>query len=170
MTAATAQIMGRPQKEIDEEQVRALAMIQCTLEEMAFVLGCSVDTIERRFADIVEVGKGQGRMSLRRMQWASAKNGSVTMQIFLGKNLLGQREMAKIEHEMKDGKGLALADEYDYSQLSLEELKKLEELTGKAVRRPPMLPDVPAGAVEVKAITNGSSGNGSNGNGTHVDG
>ena len=35
------------------------------------------------------------KMRLRQLQWKSAENGNVTMQIFLGKNILGQQD--KIE-------------------------------------------------------------------------
>jgi hypothetical protein len=164
MTEPSGAVRGRPQKDIDPEQVRALAAIHCTLAEIGAVLDCSVDTLERHFADIIEKGKQQGRMSLRREQWKAARAGNVTMLIWLGKNLLQQRDVMQLDVASKDGKGLAVTEEYDYSQLGVEELRQLEELTRKALRRPAGMPDVPPGSVEVKAITNGA--NGSNGNGT----
>jgi hypothetical protein len=42
----------------------------------------------------------QGKASLRRMQWQAAQSGSIPMMIFLGKNLLGQRN--KIEDQPVD--------------------------------------------------------------------
>ena len=36
---------GRPKKEIDMDLVEKLANIQCTQEEIACVVGCSVDTL-----------------------------------------------------------------------------------------------------------------------------
>ena len=39
-------------------------------------------------------------MRLRQLQWKSAENGNVTMQIFLGKNILGQQD--KLEENQLD--------------------------------------------------------------------
>lgn len=88
--------MARPQKNIDPAILEKLAAILCTMEEMASVVGCSVDTLERRFADVIEKGRAQGNTSLRRKQFELAMNGHATMLIWLGKQRLGQRE--KIEY------------------------------------------------------------------------
>lgn len=90
--------MGRPRKQIDPEQVRALAGIGCTHEEIAAVLKCSPDTLTRRFADALKEGKEHAKASLRRMQWQAAENGNVAMLIWLGKQLLGQRDYQRLEH------------------------------------------------------------------------
>ncbi len=89
--------MARPQLEIDESLVEKLASIGCTMKEIASVAGCSVDTLERRFADTIKRGQDKGRTSLRRFQWKAAEAGNVTMLIWLGKQLLGQSD--KAEHE-----------------------------------------------------------------------
>jgi hypothetical protein len=89
---------GRPPIEINMQMVETLASIQCTDEEIAAALRVSVDTIARRkqqmpeFAEALQTGKALGRMSLRRLQWQAAKGGSVPMMIWLGKQLLGQRD------------------------------------------------------------------------------
>jgi hypothetical protein len=88
---------GRPVKEINWDIVEKLASIQCTDEEIAAVLGVHSDTIKRRkkipeYAEVLSNGRAKGRASLRRLQWKAAESGNVTMQIFLGKNLLGQRD------------------------------------------------------------------------------
>ena len=88
--------MARPKLEINSEQVRKLALIQCTMNEMASVLGCSVDTLERRFADIIKEGREQGTMSLKRKQYEIAMGGNVTMLIWLGKIVLKQVEKREI--------------------------------------------------------------------------
>ena len=87
--------VGRPKIEINEDQLEKLASILCTMEEMASFFGCSVDTLERNFADTIKKGKDKGRMSLRRMQFEKAQTGNTTMLISLGKQLLGQKD--KIE-------------------------------------------------------------------------
>ena len=88
---------GRPKKEIDMDLVERLANIQCTQEEIACVVGCSVDTLLRHpdFAIIYKKGKEAGKSSLRRTQWKLAQN-NTTMAIWLGKQYLGQTD--KIEN------------------------------------------------------------------------
>ena len=86
--------MGRKKVKIDYDTVKNLAKICCTQEEIASVMGCSVKTLQRRrqFNKAYQDGLNDARASLRRLQWRSAANGNITMQIFLGKNLLGQRD------------------------------------------------------------------------------
>lgn len=90
--------MARPKKNIDPDQVRRLAMINCTMVEIASVVQCSVDTIERRFADVVKEGWSQGRSSLKRMMWESAQKGNTSMLIFLSKQMLGYSD--KVEQKV----------------------------------------------------------------------
>jgi len=84
--------VGRPKIEINEDQLEKLASILCTMEEMASFFGCSVDTLERNFADTIKKGKDKGRMSLRRLQFEKAQSGNTTMLIWLGKQMLGQKD------------------------------------------------------------------------------
>jgi len=85
---------GRPKKHIDLEMVERLAHIQCTYGEIASTLGVSVDTLQRHkdFAVVYKRGAEGGRKSLRRMQFESANRGNVVMQIWLGKQYLGQSD------------------------------------------------------------------------------
>lgn len=84
--------MARPRLQIDEDTVEKLASIMCTMEEMAYILGCSVDTLERRFAEIINTGRANGKMSLRRWQWEACKKGNSALLIWMGKQHLGQKE------------------------------------------------------------------------------
>lgn len=84
--------MARPLKQVDEKIISRLAKIGCTTEEIASVAGCSKDTLERRFAAIIQKGRADMRMSLRRIQWRMAEKGNVVMAIWLGKQHLEQRE------------------------------------------------------------------------------
>ena len=59
---------------------------------MASLAGVSKDTLERRFAAVIEKGKTGGKRSLRRMQWKAAKGGNTAMLIWLGKQLLAQTD------------------------------------------------------------------------------
>lgn len=96
--------MGRKKVKIDYDTVKNLAKICCTQEEIASVLGCSVKTLQRRkqFNKAYQDGLNDARASLRRLQWKSAANGNITMQIFLGKNLLGQRDRFAEDERSED--------------------------------------------------------------------
>ena len=48
--------IGRPRLQLDEEQIINLAKINCTMNEIASVMKCSVDSLERNFADIIKRG------------------------------------------------------------------------------------------------------------------
>src|ERR1700720_971612 len=90
---------GRPRKHVDLELVEKLAHIQCTYGEVAATLGVSVDTLQRNkdFAVVYKRGAESGRKSLRRMQFESANKGNVVMQIWLGKQYLGQSDQGIIQ-------------------------------------------------------------------------
>ena len=90
---------GRPKKEIDKKIFENICGLQCTLEEIAGVFDCSVDTIERwckreygeTFAEVYKKHSAKGKTSLRRIQFKLAEK-SAAMAIFLGKNYLGQKD------------------------------------------------------------------------------
>ncbi len=91
--------MARPKKQIDPEQVRQLAAFNCSHAEIASVLGCSPDTLERRFAVVIKEGREQGKSSLKRAQFKAALGGNTTMLIWLGKVVLGQIERSELAVE-----------------------------------------------------------------------
>lgn len=89
---------GRPPIPIDLDVVRRAASIGCTSEEIAAMLGIGRRTLFDRMEqdpdikDAVDEGRAQGRVTLRRLQWKEAQAGNPTMLIWLGKQLLGQRD------------------------------------------------------------------------------
>jgi len=88
--------MARPKKyNIDTKQIQKLAKFGCTNTEMADFFGCSPDLLEKSYSEFLTKGRSEMKMRLRQLQWKSAEKGNVTMQIFLGKNILGQQD--KIE-------------------------------------------------------------------------
>ena len=95
--------IGRPQVEIDLRKVETLAQIDCTEPEIAAVLGMHYSTWKRHkkrnpeLGEIVSRGREAGKASLRRLQWRTAEEGSAAMQIWLGKNRLGQADKQQIE-------------------------------------------------------------------------
>jgi hypothetical protein len=87
----------RPRLEIDMDLLQKLANIHCTDEEIALIVGVSQETFVRRkrepeFAFTLAQARAQGRASLRRMQWRLAESGNATAQVWLGKQILGQRD------------------------------------------------------------------------------
>ena len=93
---------GRPKKFINLKQVAKLAKICCTVEEIANILDLSKSTLDHNteFLQVYKKNIDNGKMSLRRAQMELALKGNATMQIWLGKQLLGQREPQNIEVNM----------------------------------------------------------------------
>lgn len=96
--------MARPKKQINPEEVEKLAAFNCTAEEIASWFGVHVRTVERRFAGILKKGRDHGRMSLKRRMWETAQSnnkGSVVMQIWLSKNMLGYTDRVEQKTDIK---------------------------------------------------------------------
>lgn len=91
--------MARPRKEIDQEQFEKLCGLQCTESEICGWFGVTDKTLAgwcRRtynegFSEVYEKKREFGKISLRRAQFKLAEK-SAAMAIFLGKNILGQRD------------------------------------------------------------------------------
>ena len=113
---------GRPLLVLNQagiDLVQALGRLQCTNEEIARWLGTTDTTLlnaqnKEVFLGALEKGKAEGRMSLRRIQMKLAET-SATMAIFLGKQILGQRENVEPQR---------LVLENDNVKAVLTELKK----------------------------------------------
>lgn len=108
--------MARTRKPValSEKQIQDLARIGCTDREIAVVAEVSEDTISRNYAEILAKGREQGKSRLRRLQWKAAEKGNVTMQIWLGKQLLGQSDKAESINSVKiiDHGNLPLSAEF----------------------------------------------------------
>ena len=108
--------MARPATPIDLKLLEDLARIQCTDEEMASILGFTKEGFRKRkqrqpeLVDLVEKAREAGRSSLRRIQWKSALGGNTTMQIWLGKQYLQQRDMHATELTGAKGERLIPAE------------------------------------------------------------
>ena len=123
--------LGRPKKFVDLELVEKLATIQCTQTEIAATLGVSVDTLARNkhFAEIYKRGSDGGRKSLRRMQFESASKGSIAMQIWLGKQYLGQSD--HMTSEVRQLPSLRDLSSQDLSQVLREYVGQFPELASE---------------------------------------
>ncbi len=87
---------GRPQLIVDLEAVRPLARIQCTIEEIAAVLGVSVMVLRNtpNFLETYREIADTGRKSLRRKIWKKAMRGkgNPALLVWLSKQHLGMHE------------------------------------------------------------------------------
>lgn len=98
--------MGRPPKKISQQQFEALCAIQCTIEEICAVLDVDDKTLtkwckstyKKSFSEIFAIKRQNGKASLRRMQWKLAEK-NPSMAIFLGKNILGQRDNIEVSND-----------------------------------------------------------------------
>ena len=80
--------MGRPQKSIEEKILANLSQIGCTQEEIGSIVGISARTLQRRFADLLDVNKNKGKASLRKKMFERAMKGNDKLLIWLSKNYL----------------------------------------------------------------------------------
>ena len=88
----------RPLRDLDVEQIAAAAGIGCTTEEIAAIMKMSPSRFYQRMRedpiikDAIEAGREHGKATLRRLQWQGAQKGNSTMLVWLGKQLLGQKD------------------------------------------------------------------------------
>jgi hypothetical protein len=109
---------GAPRVEFDLEDLEELASKGNSNETIARLLKVDKATLQRRIADTPEVadaianGRAQVENKLRTVQletaYAVGLPGSATLQIWLGKQLLGQRDIRAVEVSGRDGGPLEL--------------------------------------------------------------
>jgi hypothetical protein len=83
--------------------LEAVCESQATQPEIAALFRVSLHTVERWFQrkairDAADRGYLRGRLGLRRAQFKAALAGNATMMIWLGKQLLGQKDIVNQEH------------------------------------------------------------------------
>src|ERR1041384_4158901 len=106
---------GRKAIPIDLLELEKLSALQCTVEEIAAWFRVTARTIANRrerdpeFRDVMERGRAMGRISVRRSQMKLMDGGNAAMGIWLGKQLLGQRDLTPLELGGPDGDSLKLS-------------------------------------------------------------
>ena len=128
---------GRPRVEFSMKTLANMVRIQCTKAECAGVIGVSEDTIDRRVKDATGEGfavfykkhSGGGKTSLRRAQFKAAlgtppelatetspavseRAPNITMQIWLGKQALDQKDRHEVGIGGPDGGPVEVAVTY----------------------------------------------------------
>ena len=112
---------------IEWEKVDRLCRMQCTGEEIASLFNIDYDTLDKYCKKEYKKGFGEyrkfkaegGKASLRRRQWLTAEGGNAVMQIWLGKQYLGQKD--KNDFSSDDGS-------MSNDNLTAEQRKKLDKL------------------------------------------
>lgn len=99
---------GRPKREIDLHELVKICRLNCTMPEIAAFLDMPLRTLEDKYTndsgvrEAIQRGRELGKLSVRRKQiQIMEETGSATMAIWLGKQLLGQRDKHDIVTEDK---------------------------------------------------------------------
>ena len=117
--------------------LRGLGKINATHVEAAAALDVSRETLERflgkhkKAEEAFESGKSDGRISLRRAQFKAALGGNPTMLVWMGKQLLGQRD--KIEHG-GDQEGAPIRHTVDFTKMTPKEAAEAYEAMIRDIR------------------------------------
>ena len=96
---------GRPRAVVDLSLLEKLAQLHASHDEIAAMLKVSTGYVSEHlkpgadpaFADAHARGWSNGKLNLRRKQLEKAMGGDATMQIWLGKNMLGQTDKAEVK-------------------------------------------------------------------------
>ena len=104
---------GRKPVQIDLDELSKLCALQCTHEEIAAWFHCSVRSVENyakkpEYAQVMARGRAKGRISVRRAQMKLLEAGNATMGVWLGKQLLGQRDVTPVELSGVDGRPIQI--------------------------------------------------------------
>ena len=105
---------GRKPVHIDLVELEKLCSIQCTDEEIAAFFGVTSRTIANKrrkpeYAEAMKRGKAKGCVSVRRAQFRLIEKGNAQMAIWLGKQMLGQRDVTPIELSGPQSKPLKIS-------------------------------------------------------------
>lgn len=104
-----------PQTILDIDELKKLAGMGCTMKEMAAFFGCSVASLERNYAEVIEGGRETGKASIRRTIIKHfEKTGNQTCVKYLVHNVLKEK--------MDDGLAVKLYSD-EVSKMSDEQLK-----------------------------------------------
>ena len=101
---------GRPKiPDPDWAEVEKMMVVQNTEEDIAYIVGMSVDTLCNRikerygvtFSELYQQKKRFGKDKIRKAMWNAALKGSIPMLIWLSKNWLGMKDNPEEIFEQK---------------------------------------------------------------------
>lgn len=129
--------VGRPKIEIDFENLKKLCELHCTRDEICDFFDIDDDTLSARikehgydnFSTFYKKHLGTGKISLRRLQWHAAETGSIPMLIWLGKQVLGQRDKQENEQQQEQLRRFSTREELQERLILLEKVIEAEGRT-----------------------------------------
>ena len=92
--AKEVEVYEEPPKPVrlDESVLEEMGAEDCTLQEVAAVMGTSAQSIQNLYGHVVQRGRDRGNAALRRKMFEKAMGGDVRLLEWLSKNRLGYRE------------------------------------------------------------------------------
>ena len=121
--------VGRPKTEIDLVELEKVCRLNCTMPEIAFYFNMPLRTLEDKYTNdenvrnTIQKGRATGMLSLRRKQIQIMNDtNSTPMAIWLGKQILGQKD----RHEITQDINIEERKVLDISRLTDDDLNYLE--------------------------------------------
>lgn len=102
---------GRPRADIDFKMVEAMASVGATNVEIADVIGVDESTVRLRCAEVLAKARATLKTRLRRAQITAALGGNAAMLIWLGKQMLEQKDKTEVDNRHAGATGGAIAHE-----------------------------------------------------------
>lgn len=108
--------MSKSKSEIDWDQVGEYLRAQCSGVEIASLIGIHENTLYTRckedlgleFVAFSQQKKAEGKEALRKKQYDVAMQGDKTMLVWLGKQLLGQKDKQEIDQKTEHSGGITI--------------------------------------------------------------
>lgn len=88
--------MAGKQKKVTAEQVEQLAFAGCSWQDMEYITGVSMETLQKRFRRLVMIKRAERRLELLVAQRKASLGGNPAMLIWRGKNELGQSDKVDV--------------------------------------------------------------------------
>ena len=128
--------VGRPKTEIDLVELEKVCRLNCTMPEIAFYFNMPLRTLEDKYTNdemvrnTIQKGRATGMLSLRRKQIQIMNDtNSTPMAIWLGKQILGQKD----RHEITQDINIEERKVLDISKLTDDDLNTIERMLKYAV-------------------------------------
>lgn len=110
--------MARPKKPIDEKLLKELAFIHLPTRFIAKCLNVSHDTLQRRYASVIEEQESRGKAKLLSKAWAKVEQNDWAAIKFLLQNYLGLSDKVETKSE-----NINTVFELNYSKETLQKAR-----------------------------------------------
>tara|TARA_R100000655_G_scaffold96281_1_gene138662 strand:- start:37 stop:528 length:492 start_codon:yes stop_codon:yes gene_type:complete len=131
--------VGRPKIQLNLSELQKLCRLNCTMPEIAAFFDVPLRTLEDKYTNdenvrnAIDKGRNEGKLSLRRKQiQIMDETNNPTMAIWLGKQLLGQKDRQEILQDVHIEERKVL----DLTKITDEDLNIIERALKYAVVEP----------------------------------